>query len=575
MALMIWLWAFILWWTPFAAAQQSNPEKKYDLSCEEKTPACNDTPEQIKTYLQVIDNILKIIGQAPSNVAPDTIDQEITSKTLAKRSNTSAFLNELWNTMYNKDWVFDNYTFMEWASSTIKRDADKILEMYYKILDVNTLVEKQLLKKNVPKNIYSQIDAELKKLKFISLWSTAWDYNLLRSDKEYTTLIKVLAQINQTYAKMFESTFYTEIYEELGTETFRSYVFPSDKSEEKIDTEKLNVVFECLTEIAYAQFVWPFEDLKKDWWESSEYVRIDFTQFGLLIRELEHAYRCTHGRQNVCTDGTKEVRENYTDLNKEVLQKNSNKSRDVITTATSRLKWTLFGANKEDKDAAKQRKQALLESRYGAAGAPSTRGPVKSLTALWAELLEGGKKSLDPAVNLISEFTSSSNRLNCLENYSARSNQETSSSTQWDLAVTHDETDRYDTTSKKKNVLGQIESKREKRIRDGGKVLASENQLQQNQLRILENKIARIEWVFTDYTQKKQKERTEDLVYLDSKIMTKQAVWLSIYVHAAANRLGDYDKDPNSTIVSVNDSLSKMCEAQCTNLSSKKCREDM
>gem|GEM_PF-6545660 len=41
--------------------------------------------------------------------------------------------------------------------------------MYYKILDVNTLVEKQLLKKNVPKNIYSQIDAELKKLKFISL----------------------------------------------------------------------------------------------------------------------------------------------------------------------------------------------------------------------------------------------------------------------------------------------------------------------------------------------------------------------------------------------------------------------
>gem|GEM_PF-5170573 len=67
-------------------------------------------------------------------------------------------------------------------------------------------------------------------------------------------------------------------------------------------------------------------------------MRIDFTQFGLLIRELEHAYRCTHGRQNVCTDGTKEVRENYTDLNKEVLQKNSNKSRDVITTATSRLK---------------------------------------------------------------------------------------------------------------------------------------------------------------------------------------------------------------------------------------------
>gem|GEM_PF-4307965 len=65
------------------------------MSCEEKTPACNDTPEQIKTYLQVIDNILKIIGQAPSNVAPDTIDQEITSKTLAKRSNTSAFLNEL------------------------------------------------------------------------------------------------------------------------------------------------------------------------------------------------------------------------------------------------------------------------------------------------------------------------------------------------------------------------------------------------------------------------------------------------------------------------------------------------
>jgi hypothetical protein len=45
---------------------------------------------------------------------------------------------------------------------------------------------------------------------------------------------------------------------------------------------------------------------------------------------------------------------------------------------------------------------------------------------------------------------------------------------------------------------------------------------------------------------------------------------LSIYVHAAANQFGDYDAEDG-----INMTLSQMCEAQCTNIDSKKCREDL
>ena len=554
------------WWV-FAQDQDSSSDKKYDLKCEEKTPACHQTPSEIKTYLEVMDAILKILASVPSKQDESKVEH-ITTKTAWQKSNVTSFLNEVWfdiddarETLLTRDGIFDDYKFMETASSTLKRDADKIQKMYFKILDITSLVEKKILFTNVSDDIYKKIDAELKKLTYIKLWKK-WDsYNMLTAQKEYATLVKLLSQINQVYAELYQEKFYSELFEDLWTETFKSYTFPTDKTEERVDDEKLNVLYEWIVDFTYSMYVAPFGELKKDNSQYSEYVAIDFEKFALMIWELEHQYRCTHGRQNTCSDGTSKIRESYKELNEKVLQADSKKSFQRIKEATSRLKWALFWWSAEDKKAAEQRKQALLESRYWAWWKPSTRSPMQSLQAFGRELLVWARKSVDPAVNYI-------------DNFKKRSNQETSDITQWAWNLTHTEVERYEKTSSKEEALKAMNEKRENRLYDWWKVLPAWSQLQQNQFRTLENKIAAIQWSFTDYAILKQRERTSDLLYFDTKVMTKQAVGLSIFVHATANRFGDYDKDPESTRTSINETLSKMCEAQCTNLSDKKCRED-
>lgn len=512
-----------------------------------------------------MNNILSIIDDVPSNVQEYVEYGTVTDEVLAQKANTTNYLNEIADNGGVVDcMIFDDYAFMNSASATLKRDADKIQNMYYTIADATTLIEKQLLKKNVSKEVYDKIDKELQKLKYIRLARAGDSYNMERAGKEYTTLIKLLSQINQVYATLYKETFYADIFEDLGSETFKSYTFPTDKTGEKIDDEKWNILFAWLTDFVWEMYVAPFGALQRDWSDASEYVTIDYEAFALMARELENGYRCTHGRQNVCNDGTKDIRESATVLNDTVLEWDGNASWQRIQDATSRLKWALFFGDPQDKKAMEERKQTLLESRYGGAWVPSTRGPVTSLQALGTELLNGAKKSVDPLWFWSKDTTS----LFCDE-INKRSNQQVAIPTQWTLDVTHEEKDIYTTSSSKKSALEGLASKWENRLRDGGKITATENQLQQNQLRVLESKVNGIQWSFTRYAHTKQEERTKDLLYLDSKIMTKQAVWLSIYVHAAANRFWDYDKKGT-----INNSLALMCEAQCTNLQGKKCRED-
>ncbi len=560
------------WWTfSQSESQDSNQDKQYNLECGDKTPACNDTPEQIKLYLSTMDAILKIIDEVPSerdeNDTKEKDFKRVTDSAFSKRLNLSSFISDASDTLFNWWWVFDDYRAMEKWSSTFKRDAQKLQDMNFKILDITVLEQKQLLKKNIPKDIYEKINKELKKIKYITFWETGGSYNMEVAWEKYETLIILLSQINKMYSELYQLQFQSNIFKNLSSSWFLSYVYPWDTTKDKIDLESLWLLANWMRDFLSKVFVRPFEDIRNNVKQESEYVTIDHKEFLLLVRELENAYRCTHWKQNVCDDWTKKTRDKFKELFTETLQNDSEKSWHRIQDATSRLKWALFWWSVEDKKAAEERKQSLLEWRYWAWWKPSERWPIQSLKAFGAQLLEGARNSVDPAKKYFNKE----------ESYSEQTNwsQQVSTATQWDASIYHENEDKYSGSSKKKDALDWVLAGTENKIYDSWKIIQTENQLQQNQLRVLENKVKTIVGSFDKYAWIKQRQYERDLLYLDTKTMTKQAVWLSIYVHAAANRFWDYDKDPESKYVSSNDSLSKMCEAQCTNLWSKKCREDL
>gem|GEM_PF-4792880 len=78
-------------------------------------------------------------------------------------------MNDVGETLFSYDGVFDDYRFLINTSSSLKRDKDKILQMYYKINNVTTLIERQLLKDKVDQALYAKIDVQLKRLKYIQL----------------------------------------------------------------------------------------------------------------------------------------------------------------------------------------------------------------------------------------------------------------------------------------------------------------------------------------------------------------------------------------------------------------------
>ena len=559
-----------LWWISFA-----QEDSALDMSCEQVTPACNQSPDHINLYLDVMDKILLLIDAEADKVTPEATGL-LSQQILWQKSNTSSFLNEVGNTLFSYDWVFDDYRFLDTWSATLKRDKKKIQDMYFKILSINKLLDKQLTKKTPPKTLYESIDAQLQRLEYLKLWKGSETYNMERSSQTYSALIKLLTRINQTYAELYELKFITSQFEDLGTEKFKSYIFPGDQSEKNIDDEKLKKIFERATRFAYNMYVNPFDVLRRDWNDSTEFVDIDYSKFILMVRELENQYRCTHGRQNVCSDGTLGLRENFKELNEKTLQRDLRTSFQLIKEKTQQLKWIFSSPDSADRDAYTQRKKALKQSRYWASGKPNERWFVQTLIVTWEQFLDGTKANIvDPVVDIAKTTASSAKNFGWM--FAKKSNVDVPSSEQWALDANHEAANRFESKQSKEAVLDKIQEEREQknRLNQWTENLTLTNDLQQNQYRVLDTKIKNIHSAFEKYTVDKQKERVNDMIYQDTKSITKQTVTLSLYVHAAANRFGDYDKDSQSTAKTINETLTKMCEAQCTNLSDKKCREDL
>ncbi len=569
--LLIWvLFVHPLWWIVFAQEEA----EALDMSCNDVTPACNQSPEHLTVYLDVMDKILLLIDAEADKTVVEPSGTS-SQQALGQKANTSSFLNEVGNTLFSYDGVFDDYRFLNTASVTLKRDKRKIQDMYFRILDIQKLLNKEMTKKTIPKTLYDSIDAQLQKLEYIKLWKWTETYNMERSSQTYATLIKLLSRINQAYAELFELKFISNQFEDLGTEKFKSYIFPWDQSEKDIDDEKLKKIFERTTRYVYNMYVNPFDVLRKDRNNSTEFVDIDYSKFILMVRELENAYRCTHGTQNVCSDWTLGLRENFKELNEKTLQRDLRTSWQLIKEKTQQLKWIFSSPDSADRDAYKQRKEALKQSRYWASGRPNERWFVQTLLVTWKQFLDWTKANIiDPVVDIAKTTGSAAKNFGWL--FAKNSNADVPSSSQWTLDANHEAANRFGSKEAKESVLEKIEEEREQKnkLNQWTENLTLTNDLQQNQYRVLDSKIKNIHSVFEKFTVDKQKERVNDMIYQDTKWITKQAVTLSLYVHAAANRFGDYDKDSQSTAKTINETLTKMCEAQCTNLSDKKCRED-
>ena len=542
-----------------------------DLSCNKTVSACNTTPDHILLYLEVMNTILWYIEEVEPKWEPTKIES-IIEETLGSKSNTTAFLNDVGETLFSYDGVFDDYRFLINTSSSLKRDKDKILQMYYKINNVTTLIERQLLKDKVDQALYAKIDVQLKRLKYIQLWGV-WDswslsYNLERQEETFTTLIKLLWRINQAYAQLYKNKFLTTYFENLWTETYKSYTFPGDDTPDRLTQEKLSLISSWTDDFIFDMYINPFPEIRRNPSDSTQYVAIDRNVFIKQIRDLENEYRCTHSRQNVCDDGTLWLRKSFTDLNYDTIQNDLERSTQFILDKTSQLKWVFFSKDEKDKAAAKERKTTLLEGRYWAWWTPNNRPFGKTLLAIGEQFLEGSKQNIvDPVTDIWRWIAVGAKNFAWMFK---RSNTDVSSVNQGTKWSSHDAENAFASDAAKEKAIEITANDDE----DGRSTLSNKNNLWENQFRVLETKLNRVSDTFLKYTQDKQRERTTDMIYLDTKVMTKQAVWLSIYVHAAANRLWDYNTDPQSWIKTINETLTKMCEEQCTNLSDKKCRED-
>lgn len=527
-------------------------DEEVDLSCKDVSNVCYNTPTDIAQYTKIMQNIINILKSIPA--VEDTAwlgDDTITSKTIAEEVNFDSLMTEFNKTFFDWNGVFDDYHFLDAGSSTLKRDKDKINGIYSRLVETSIdILDKNLSKEIVPEEVYKRIDKELQKLWYIRL-GKAWgadDYNMTRSKQNYSTLIKILIQLNQMYKQMYQEKFWTDSFEDLGSTTYDSYTSAGDTTADEIDNEKIRYLRDQVHELEVSQFVTAFDTIKNDSTPESEFVTIETDKLLGIVRNLENQYRCTHGKQNVCSDGTKNIREWFTDLYENEIKKDTNKSIDVIKTATSRLKGALFGGSDDDKAAAKQRKEALV-AWYGA-NKDRPRSWATSLSQIGRQLANGVRSNIDKVT---------------WRDGVKRSSQQAQNLDQWDGTVSHEENYKYTWTKEKEDFIASIKEEKEaEEVLPGAGLI---NNLNANQARIANYRVQKIRNTFDTYAVTKKNAWTNDLIYLDVQEMTKQAVWLSVNVHATANRLGDYDEKEK-----INYTLAKMCEEQCSNLPNKKCR---
>lgn len=514
-----------------------------DLTCHTTPKTCYEAPEEIQTYLEVMNKIISIVDNIEwVKKNEKSWVSRITTETEAERNLVWSIATEvLTNTSQFGD-TFQDFKSLQY-SEAIKRDRQKLTELNARLVESiqKLTLNKRRSGETISKNILDleKIDDEIKKLKYLSLAQSGKQetYNLYNNT--YSDLIQLLIQINNSYKELYYVNFYQQ-----------AYVAIDESSSIITEDDNVGAISEAQEQLTNRIYEDAFEDIRDNTSDATRHVIVNKVVLYQEIKKIENAYRCASGKKNVCDDGLEKSQEKNKVLDTQRIKKDGNKAVQIIKEANSRLRWALFSKDKGDQELLKKREESLDKSQRWTWWPPEKwfpafiRGPSKKISAYISELWKEFWATTDP----LQEF--SSNIKTADEGFGEKPLD------QQNTESVKDKEGVEDANAKKREDQPKEELWK-----------SSASRLDQSLIEYQNDAERKFKDSMQKYVIQTSDDMHTDLLHENVAMATKQMVAVSTKVHAAANKLWDYDKQDT-----INNNMSIMCENQCTNLKDKKCK---
>lgn len=332
---------------------------------------CMQPPVELETYFSVMDALIwQLNSWTPpdadqwtgTGVGKDLSDVAFASKMVRNAWLSSAILADVLVTNSVND-VFAELTLLWWSESR-RREWEMLLEYDHKIMMwVIALARSDRIGREVPVDLLDKVDAELKRLGFVNLKKSWESYNMRRAEAQYEDLAKMMRQMNYVMKELHINKRYSHLLQGVWEEYLRTFSKEKAAAYSQVEDAALAAVYQEVTVLiltAFGLLTWEM------WWELTDWLEFtnDRADFAVRVRQIQDAYACSTWIKNLC-NGWWSTAARMRDFTKDRAVVDASKAMDTFKLARSRLKWTLFKWDEEDKQAAKQREEALLQSIYG------------------------------------------------------------------------------------------------------------------------------------------------------------------------------------------------------------------
>lgn len=331
--------------------------------------ACNTTPEELDTYMNVMDELISFVMENP-RIDDDEEAQDVREKTLIQFdkeiTNQRLVAENLLQTVVKSP--VDLNPFSSWAilrkwSATVR---DKLLleDIDTKLIQALLVAQREwYLPKLLESEQYDQIDSILQETDFMQLQQRDWDYNMQTDGANYADLIWLLWQLNQIIKTFHTNEWYDNQLNDIAWQTIQANVedpvllreLPIIITLLAIREEIDNVVEKNLSPLTDGTY-----NSNVNWIEFTEEKNILLAH----VWAIQEAYLCATWVRNECndprTDGMEYARNNIEDEFKRWWWNAINTFKESF----SRLIWALYMWSPADKQAAQQRQDALMQSTF-------------------------------------------------------------------------------------------------------------------------------------------------------------------------------------------------------------------
>lgn len=348
---------------------------------QELCSTCWKAPKDLEKYFEVVDKLVDhmttLEGKKPtvSEKTKQELEGENDPKTrtiqfgediksareLSRQLTTSILVNQL---------IEDPFIDIKISQSgeSRKRDRDLLIEKDRKIMTGLRVIEKWwYVGVAVPDSVLSKVDTELKKLEYAELWKNGDDFNMKLAWARYEDLAEMVWRLNWMYKKLHKEKYFHDNLKDIGVGNLITEMKDPLKAKEVPELERIRIVWKQLDTITDDYF------LPLTWnkgWEGLEWIKFTEDKRDMLRKmwQIQDDYDCAIGTKNLCEDGKtwwwKNIAKDSWEETKNIYITDKNKAENTFKDAFSRLKWALFMGDVDDKDAAQQRENQLLNSIY-------------------------------------------------------------------------------------------------------------------------------------------------------------------------------------------------------------------